>query len=85
MHGRRLWGLIGVKYFFICGQLLFPFLGESVAALAAVGMWETRRRFPRTVGSGVCFPSVRHLHGRFWVFTILLWLFWPVRLGSSGC
>jgi hypothetical protein len=56
--------VIGVKYFFVCGQLLFPFLCESVVALAAVRNVGIAQRFPRTVGSVVCFPSVRHFHGR---------------------
>src|SRR5438309_5004183 len=72
-------------------QVFFPFavnyyslLFESVVVLAVVEMWETLRRFPRTVGSDLCFPSVRHFHGCLELLTILLSPFWPVRLDSSG-
>ena len=48
--------MIGVKYFFVWGQLEFPFLSEHSRS-RAVEMWEMRQRFPRTVESGVCFPQ----------------------------
>src|SRR3954469_24990098 len=76
--------LIIVKYFSRSRSIIIPLLFESVVVLAVVEMWETLRRFPRTVGSDLCFPSVRHFHGCLELLTILLSPFWPVRLDSSG-
>jgi hypothetical protein len=56
--------MIAVKYFFVLGTTKNPFSLSEHSRSRAVGMWETRERFPRAVESGICFPSVRHFHGR---------------------